>query len=102
MIGSGTAGRGYQIGPTLHATAGIFNCPMGRGGKEAGRVGEKSASTQLSQQFMPELKTGNNSWRENGLMTGVSVLTPLTPAFKFSHDPSHPSPFQRKQTELTA
>lgn len=78
MIGSGTAGRGYQIGPTLHATAGIFNCPMGRGGKEAGRFGEKSASTQLNQQFMPELKTGNNSWRENGSVTGVSVLTPVT------------------------
>lgn len=78
MTGIGIAGRGYQTWPTLHATAGIFNCLMGRGGKEARRFGEKSASTQLSQQFMPELKAGNNSWRENGLVTEESVLTPMT------------------------
>lgn len=46
MTGRGIAGRGYKIQPILH---GIFNCPMGRGGKEAGRLGKKSASTQLRQ-----------------------------------------------------
>lgn len=78
-IGSGIAGRGYQIGPTLHGTAGIYNCPMGRGGKKAGSLG-KSASAQLSHQFMPELKTGNSfkSQRENTLVSGTSVLIPLT------------------------
>jgi len=56
--GSGTAGTGYQLGPTLRAAAGIFNCPTGKGGKAAGKFGEKSTSTQLSQQFAPGLNTG--------------------------------------------
>lgn len=60
-----------------HAAAGIFNSPVGRGGKAGGRFGERRASTQLSQRFVPELKPGNYSWRENGWVTGVSAVTPL-------------------------
>lgn len=84
MIGGRIAGRGYQIGPTLHATAGIFNWPHGKKRQKGGSFGGKSASTQVNQQFMPELKTGNDSWKENGLMTGVSVFDTLDLHSSFS------------------
>lgn len=84
MTGSRITGRGYKIGPTLHAAVGIFNCPM-----EEGTIWEiwrgESATTQQCKEFMPKLKTGNNSWRENG-DRNMSFVSPWpVPPFHQKH-----------------
>lgn len=43
--------------------------------KKQGDLGEESASTQQCKVFMPELKTVNNSWRENG-DRNISFVSP--------------------------